>query len=111
MMQFTATIVKHWHSNRILQGNAMQCLSNKFNNNKENNMDKQELYGNMNVKELYKYSVTSKEVIDRDTIWLVYYDEDNDELYRMRVEKVKERWNREAEFYADKYNDEKEGYR
>lgn len=89
----------------------MQCLSNKFNNNKENNMDKQELYGNMNVKELYKYSVTSKEVIDRDTIWLVYYDEDNDELYRMRVEKVKERWNREAEFYADKYNDEKEGYR
>ena len=65
----------------------------------------------MNIKELHKYSVNSKEVIDRDTIWLVYYDEDNDELYRMRVEKVKERWNREAEFYADKYNDEKEGYR
>ena len=52
-----------------------------------------------------------KEVIDRDTIWLVYYDEDNDELFRMRVEKVKERWEKEAEYYADKYNDEKEGYR
>ena len=50
-------------------------------------MDKQELYGNMNIQELHKYSVTSKEVIDRDTIWLVYYDVDNDELYRMRVEK------------------------
>jgi len=82
----------------------MYCLSNKFNNNKENNMD--------NIQELfYSDAVYSKEVIDRDTIWLVYYDEDNDELYRMRVEKVKERWNREAEFYADKYNDEKEGYR
>lgn len=73
--------------------------------------NKQELYGNMNIKELHKYSVTSKEVIDRDTIWLVYYDVDNAELYRMRVEKVKERWAREAEYYADKYNDEKEGYR
>ena len=82
----------------------MYCLSNKFNNNKENNME--------NIQELsYSDAVYSKEVIDRDTIWLVYYDEDNDELYRMRVEKVKERWNREAEFYADKYNDEKEGYR
>jgi len=82
----------------------MYCLSNKFNNNKENNMD--------NIQELfYSDAVYSKEVIDRDTIWLVYYDEDNDELYRMRVEKVKERWNKEAEFYADKYNDEKEGYR
>lgn len=82
----------------------MYCLSNKFNNNKENNMD--------NIQELfYSDEVYSKEVIDRDTIWLVYYDEDNDELYRMRVEKVKERWNKEAEFYADKYNDEKEGYR
>lgn len=82
----------------------MYCLSNKFNNNKENNMD--------NIQELfYSDEVYSKEVIDRDTIWLVYYDVDNEELYRMRVEKVKERWNREAEFYADKYNDEKEGYR
>ena len=74
-------------------------------------MDKQELYSNMNIKELHKCSVTSKEVIDRDTIWLVYYDEDNDELFRMRIEKVKERWEKEAEYYADKYNDEKEGYR
>lgn len=82
----------------------MYCLSNKFNNNKENNMD--------NIQELfYSDEVYSKEVIDRDTIWLVYYDVDNEELYRMRVEKVKERWNKEAEFYADKYNDEKEGYR
>lgn len=65
-----------------------------------------------NIQELfYSDKVYSKEVIDRDTIWLVYYDVDNEELYRMRVEKVKERWNREAEFYADKYNDEKEGYR
>jgi hypothetical protein len=65
-----------------------------------------------NIQELfYSDEVYSKEVIDRDTIWLVYYDVDNEELYRMRVEKVKERWNREAEFYADKYNDEKEGYR
>jgi hypothetical protein len=65
-----------------------------------------------NIQELsYSDAVYSKEVIDRDTIWLVYYDVDNEELYRMRVEKVKERWNREAEFYADKYNDEKEGYR
>ena len=74
-------------------------------------MDKQELYDNMNIKELHKCSVTSKEVIDRDTIWLVYYDVDNAELYRMRVEKVKQRWEREAEYYTDKYNDEKEGYR
>jgi len=66
-------------------------------------MNKQELF--------YPDAVYSKEVIDRDTIWLVYYDVDNAELYRMRVEKVKERWNKEAEFYADKYNDEKEGYR
>jgi len=73
--------------------------------------NKQELYGNMNIKELHKCSVTSKEVIDRDTIWQVFYDEENDELYRIRVEKVKERWNKEAEYYADKYNDEKECYR
>ncbi len=73
--------------------------------------NKQELYSNMDIKELHKCSVTSKEVIDRDTIWLVYYDEDNDELYRMRVEKVKERWNKEAEYALDKYNDEKENYR
>ena len=28
--------------------------------------NKQELYGNMNIKELHKCSVTSKEVIDRE---------------------------------------------
>lgn len=65
--------------------------------------NKQELF--------YPDAVYSKEVIDRDTIWLVYYDVDNAELYRMRVEKVKQRWEREAEYYADKYNDEKEGYK
>tara|TARA_R100000995_G_C3453348_1_gene109273 strand:- start:344 stop:547 length:204 start_codon:yes stop_codon:yes gene_type:complete len=65
--------------------------------------NKQELF--------YSDAVYSKEVIDRDTIWLVYYDVDNAELYRMRVEKVKQRWEREAEYYTDKYNDEKEGYR
>ena len=55
--------------------------------------------------------IKSKEVIDRDTIWLVYYDADNDELYRTRVEKVKERWNKEEEYALDKYNDNKESYR
>tara|TARA_R100000988_G_C3882283_1_gene108865 strand:+ start:136 stop:339 length:204 start_codon:yes stop_codon:yes gene_type:complete len=65
--------------------------------------NKQELF--------YSDAVYSKEVIDRDTIWLVYYDVDNAELYRMRVEKVKQRWEREAEYYTDKYNDEKESYR
>jgi hypothetical protein len=72
----------------------MYCLSNKFNNNKENNM-----------------KIKSKEVIDRDTIWLVYYDADNDELYRTRIEKVKERWNKEEEYALDKYNDNMESYR
>ena len=72
----------------------MYCLSNKFNNNKENNM-----------------KIKSKEVIDRDTIWLVYYDADNDELYRTRIEEVKERWNKEAEYALDKYNDNMESYR
>jgi len=65
--------------------------------------DKQELF--------YPDAVYSKEVIDRDTIWLVYYDVDNAELYRMRVEKVKERWNKEAEYALDKYNDNMENYR
>jgi hypothetical protein len=55
--------------------------------------------------------IKSKEVIDRDTIWLVYYDKDNDELYRTRVEKVKERWNKEEEYALDKYNDNMESYR
>lgn len=55
--------------------------------------------------------IKSKEVIDRDTIWLVYYDKENDELYRTRVEKVKERWNKEAEYALDKYNDNMENYR
>ena len=72
----------------------MYCLSNKFNNDKDINM-----------------KIKSKEVIDRDTIWLVYYDKDNDELYRTRVEKVKERWNKEAEYALDKYNDNMEKYR
>ena len=72
----------------------MHCLSNKFNNNKDMNME-----------------IKSKEVIDRDTIWLVYYDKDNDELYRTRVEKVKERWNKEEEYALDKYNDNMENYR
>ena len=65
--------------------------------------NKQELF--------YPDAVYSKEVIDRDTIWLVYYDVDNEELYRMRVEKVKERWNKEAEYALDKYNDNMESYR
>jgi hypothetical protein len=55
--------------------------------------------------------IKSKEVIDRDTIWLVYYDADNDELYRTRIEKVKERWNKEEEYALDKYNDNMESYR
>jgi len=55
--------------------------------------------------------IKSKEVIDRDTIWQVFYDEDNDELYRLRVEKVKERWNKEEEYALDKYNDNMEKYR
>lgn len=55
--------------------------------------------------------IKSKEVIDRDTIWQVFYDEDNDELYRLRVEKVKERWNKEEEYALDKYNDNMESYR
>lgn len=63
-------------------------------------------------KELFDPDVVyTKEVIDRDTIWLVYYDAKNDELYRQRIEKVKERWERETEYYEDKYNDEMEGYR
>ena len=65
--------------------------------------NKQELF--------YPDAVYSKEVIDKDTIWLVYYDVDNAELYRMRVEKVKERWNKEAEYALDKYNDNMENYR
>ena len=65
--------------------------------------NKQELF--------YPDAVYSKEVIDRDTIWLVYYDVDNEELYRMREEKVKERWNKEAEYALDKYNDNMESYR
>ena len=63
-------------------------------------------------KELFDPNVVyTKEVIDRDTIWLVYYDAKNDELYRQRIEKVKERWEKETEYYQDKYNDEMEGYR
>lgn len=63
-------------------------------------------------KELFDPDVVyTKEVIDRDTIWLVYYDSKNDELYRQRIEKVKERWEKETEYYQDKYNDEMEGYR
>ena len=63
-------------------------------------------------KELFDPDVVyTKEVIDRDTIWLVYYDSKNDELYRQRIEKVKERWEKETEYYEDKYNDEMEGYR
>ena len=63
-------------------------------------------------KELFDPDVVyTKEVIDRDTIWLVYYDAKNDELYRQRIEKVKERWEKETEYYQDKYNDEMEGYR
>jgi len=73
--------------------------------------NKQELYGNMTVKELYQSSVTSKEIVEKDTIWLVFYDEDNDELYRMKQETVEERIQREDAYYQDKYNDEMEGYR
>ena len=63
-------------------------------------------------KELFDPNVVyTKEVIDRDTIWLVYYDTKNDELYRERIEKVKQRWEKETEYYQDKYNDEMEGYR
>lgn len=73
--------------------------------------NKQELYGNMTVKELYQSSVTSKEIVEKNTIWLVFYDEDNDELYRMKQETVEERIQREDAYYQDKYNDEMEGYR
>jgi hypothetical protein len=73
--------------------------------------NKQELYGNMTVKELYQSSVTSKEIVEKDTIWLVFYDEDNDELYRMKQETIEERIQREDAYYQDKYNDEMEGYR
>ena len=73
--------------------------------------NKQELYGNMTVKELYQSSVTRKEIVEKDTIWLVFYDEDNDELYRMKQETVEERIQREDAYYQDKYNDEMEGYR
>jgi len=63
-------------------------------------------------KELFDPDVVyTKEVIDRDTIWLVYYDTKNDELYRERIEKVKQRWEKETEYYADKYNDNEESYR
>ena len=53
----------------------------------------------------------SKEIIEKDTIWLVYYDENNDELYRQRVEKVKERWNKEAEQALDYITDQNEKWR
>ena len=71
--------------------------------------NKQELYGNMSFKLVD--SITTKEIVDKDTIWLVFYDEDNDELYRMKQETVEERIQREDAYYQDKYNDEMEGYR
>jgi len=71
--------------------------------------NKQELYGNMSFKLVD--SITTKEIVDKDTIWLVFYDEDNDELYRMVQETVEERIQREDAYYQDKYNDEMEGYR
>tara|TARA_B100000029_G_C17441009_1_gene911440 strand:+ start:410 stop:610 length:201 start_codon:yes stop_codon:yes gene_type:complete len=55
--------------------------------------------------------VESKEIIEKDTIWLVYYDENNDELYRQRIEKVKERWNKEAEQALDYITDQNEKWR
>jgi len=73
--------------------------------------NKQELFTKEIVKELYQSSVTRKEIVEKDTIWLVFYDEDNDELYRMKQETVEERNNREDAYYEDKYNDEMEGYR
>ena len=71
--------------------------------------NKQELYGSMSFKLVD--SITTKEIVDKDTIWLVFYDEDNDELYRMVQETVEERIQREDAYYQDKYNDEMEGYR
>jgi len=71
--------------------------------------NKQELYGSMSFKLVD--SITTKEIVDKDTIWLVFYDEDNDELYRMKQETVEERIQREDAYYQDKYNDEMEGYR
>ena len=59
----------------------------------------------------HKKELFTKEIVKNNTIYLVFYDEKGDELYRMVQETVEERNNREDAYYEDKYNDEMEGYR
>lgn len=59
----------------------------------------------------HKKELFTKEVVKNNTIYLVFYDEEGDELYRMVQETVEERIQREDAYYQDKYNDEMEGYR
>jgi len=59
----------------------------------------------------HKKELFTKEVVKNNTIYLVFYDEEGDELYRMVQETVEERIQREDAYYEDKYNDEMEGYR
>jgi len=58
-----------------------------------------------------KQELFTKEIVKNNTIYLVFYDEKGDELYRMVQETVEERIQREDAYYQDKYNDEMEGYR
>lgn len=59
----------------------------------------------------HKKELFTKEVVKNNTIYLVFYDEEGDELYRMVQETIEERIQREDAYYQDKYNDEMEGYR
>lgn len=59
----------------------------------------------------HKKELFTKEIVKNNTIYLVFYDEEGDELYRMVQETVEERIQREDAYYQDKYNDEMEGYR
>ena len=59
----------------------------------------------------HKKELFTKEIVKNNTIYLVFYDEKGDELYRMVQETVEERIQREDAYYQDKYNDEMEGYR
>lgn len=58
-----------------------------------------------------KQKLFTKEIVKNNTIYLVFYDEKGDELYRMVQETIEERNKREDAYYQDKYNDEMEGYR
>lgn len=58
-----------------------------------------------------KQELFTKEIVKNNTIYLVFYDEKGDELYRMVQETVEERIQREDAYFQDKYNDEMEGYR